>query len=492
MKKKLFILLLILVFFTILGLIFRSLSFSSFNNYNPPIEFSCGVRCFYLICRKLGVKINLRELINLFRKYRKISMYDLYKLSKGKGLYATGMKMGLNDLTKLKTPAIVYLWNDHFVVVESTKNGNLQIIDPPNKPQIIPKDKFKSLYSGFVLVISKNKPLFPTTSIEGPDIRFDEYTYNFGEVEQDKKVLFKFNFRNEGKEKLIVYRVRSSCGCIVSNLEKKEFLPGERGTITGIFNTLGRQGWQQEKIYFHTNDPITPLIPLRIQGFINPGIFVVPETLLFGNIKRGESKTKEIYLVNLTKKSVKITNIESSLPIVTWKISRSTNKNRPGYKLKFSLLPNTQFDKFEGYIVISTNNKKYSKFILPVIGKVENDVEVYPAMLFFFGEKGKIKEQRVTITKNNSSLEIIRVKSTSPFINSKILKKNNREYTLIATVNKKFLTENLIKEEIDVFTNNRNNSIIKIPVYGIITESGTILKRGGEKDEKEKNNSGCS
>jgi len=37
-------------------------------------------------------------------------MYGLYRTVRKKGLYAEVMKIGVNDLAKLKIPAIAYLW----------------------------------------------------------------------------------------------------------------------------------------------------------------------------------------------------------------------------------------------------------------------------------------------------------------------------------------------------------------------------------------------
>lgn len=467
MKSKLFIGRCCLVFTALAILILKVQFFSTANSAIKEGKLSCGVRCLLIIFNKFGIKTPPDELIKIsgYRKNRGTTMYGLYKAAREKGLYAVGMKIGIEDLSKLKIPAIVHLWNNHFVVVEPVEYNRLKITDSSQKTEIISTEKFKSYYSGFALLISPDRIDFSKIEQkEVPDIRFNEYIYNFGEVEQGKKVLFKFHFRNVGRKVLKISKVRSTCGCIVGNLTKTEFLPGEKGTITGVFNTYGRRGLQIETIYVHTNDPVMSLIPLKIQGFVNPGVFIVPEIVRFGEIEKGETKEKEIYLVNLTKKRVKINRIQSELPYIAWKISKSDSRSRPGYKIKFFLSPEAPSGEFDGNIVISTNNKKHSKFNIPVVGKVKGDIEIYPELVFFYGEIGNLKEQKIFLQTENLS-RVKKIETSSPFVKAIPLEKKNKYYKLLCSVDKNFESKYL-KEKIIVYMDKQR--IVEIPVYGII------------------------
>ena len=122
----------------------------------------CGPASLLIICQKYGVETSLEELTRLsgYKEKQGTTIYGLYKAARRKGLYAIGMKIGVDDLAKLKIPTIAHLWNNHFVVVEGTQTETLKITDPPNKPKSISKEQLKLFYSGFALLISFRNLLF--------------------------------------------------------------------------------------------------------------------------------------------------------------------------------------------------------------------------------------------------------------------------------------------------------------------------------------------
>ena len=317
--------------------LFLSLINFSLTCYSLNSSF-CGPRCLFIVFKKLGIETTLDELIKLsgYDEKKGTSMYGLYRAVRKKGLYAEGMKIGVNDLAKLKIPAIAYLWNNHFVVVEGTNTETLIITDPPNKSFPMHKDKFRGIYSGFSLLISKNKNLFPQIESKGPDIRFSKYTYDFGKVEpgNNRKIEHIFKFRNVGKEELRIYRVRTTCGCTAALISSKVIPANGKGEIKVSFSIKGRRGFQRHKVYVHTNDPITPLVQLQIRGIIKTELKIFPEEINFGEIRKSKLPVKKVYIIE-----------------------------PEGEKLK---------------IIIYTNYRKKPKIEIPIIGEIKGDIEVYP------------------------------------------------------------------------------------------------------------------
>ncbi|MGB9677063.1 MAG: DUF1573 domain-containing protein [Candidatus Ratteibacteria bacterium] len=455
------------------GLVIFLLLFQFYLSNNlKKMELSCGIECLFYVCKKFGINIDKSEIMR-FRAYSKMkenNMYQLFDEIKKKGLHAVGMKISLEDMVKLNTISIAHLWTDHFVVIEPTYDENkIRIYDPLNKKtKEVHIKKFKNYYSGFCLLISKNEINIQVQKEIHPDIRFDVYVYNFKEIEEGNKIPFKFVFTNIGKERLKILNIRSSCGCIVINTDKKDFQKGEKGIIKGIFNTTGRKGFQKETIFVHTNDPITPIINLTIEGFVMQKICIIPEIIRFGEIEKGEKKEKEVYIINPKKdRKFKIEKIESNLSsILRWAISKSTIKTRPGYKIKFYLQNEPLPEEIKGEVVIFTNDKSYSKFIIPVIGKVKKEIEVYPELCFFYGRKN-FENIKITI-KNPINNKIEKIESTTFFINPIFIPLNDKEYEMKILLNNKY-PKNLIKEKIILtYTDSENSGNIEIPVYGIV------------------------
>ena len=64
-----------------------------------------------------------------------------------------------------------------------------------------------------------------------PVIKFDKTTHNYGEILYQADGSCEFEFKNEGKEPLLLTRVRSSCGCTTPKWPKEPIKPGDKETI---------------------------------------------------------------------------------------------------------------------------------------------------------------------------------------------------------------------------------------------------------------------
>ena len=109
-------------------------------------------------------------------------------------------------------------------------------------------------FSAFLISKNLKDPKF-----SGPKIEFVTEKIAFGDVKVGPKVEGEFEFKNVGKDKLIIQNIQPSCGCTgVIIDEKKEFLTGETGKIKFTFNTEGRMGINEKTISVVSNDATTP------------------------------------------------------------------------------------------------------------------------------------------------------------------------------------------------------------------------------------------
>jgi hypothetical protein len=427
-----------------------------------------------VICQKFGVKTNIEELSKLsnYRENQGTTMLGLYNAAKEKGLQATGMKISLDEISKLEIPAIAHLWDNHFVVVEGTGTDTIIVTDSPKEPQRIAKDKFKPFYSGFALLVSKDKISLPASDAKEPDIRFDSYTYSFEKVEPGQKIEHTFIFRNTGKTDLEISNVRATCGCTPANVTEKTIKPNGKGDIKVSFDTAGRSGLQNHKIYVQTNDPVTPIVQLQIQGIVKADLAISPRSITFGDVKKGTTVAREIYLIDKTGEDIKITKVESNTGFLSAAVSPITDRPYQGSKILVSLSPETPLCSMEGKVTIYTTDKKHPKVEIPVTANIIGDVEFYPSVLFFgFVKKGKTPTTKIAIsTTSETPLQIERVESDISCISTSVkTTKKGKVYTLSARLNKDVPAGN-IKGNVTVYTNNPDQPEIKIPVYGLVEE----------------------
>jgi LPXTG-motif cell wall-anchored protein len=93
-----------------------------------------------------------------------------------------------------------------------------------------------------------------------PVITFKEDKINLGEVPQGPQINGVFEFTNTGRSVLIIKKIQPACGCtgVIAD-EKKEFQPGETGTIKFTFNTEGRSGVNEKTLGIESNDIVNPV-----------------------------------------------------------------------------------------------------------------------------------------------------------------------------------------------------------------------------------------
>lgn len=103
-----------------------------------------------------------------------------------------------------------------------------------------------------------------------PAISFDSKEFEFGVVTQQQRVEHDYIVTNTGSDKLIIRKVKASCGCTAVNPEKTILEKGESTKIHVSFDPRGKSGRQQKTITVISNDPKSSNVLLRISGTVNP------------------------------------------------------------------------------------------------------------------------------------------------------------------------------------------------------------------------------
>jgi hypothetical protein len=80
-------------------------------------------------------------------------------------------------------------------------------------------------------------------------------THDFGTLPEGPAAIYEFQFKNTGKEPLIIQNASASCGCTTPTWSKDPVLPGKTGKITVQYNTQGRPGPFTKTIFIQSNAP---------------------------------------------------------------------------------------------------------------------------------------------------------------------------------------------------------------------------------------------
>ncbi len=99
-------------------------------------------------------------------------------------------------------------------------------------------------------------------------IKFENNTYDFGDLDYGGNGTCEFVFKNKGKEPLILFNVRSTCGCTVPEWTGEPVKGGESGIIKVTYDTY-RVGAFTKVITVYSNAPNSP-VRLFIKGRVKP------------------------------------------------------------------------------------------------------------------------------------------------------------------------------------------------------------------------------
>lgn len=86
-----------------------------------------------------------------------------------------------------------------------------------------------------------------------PQISFEKTSHDYGRLIMGEKVSYSFKFTNTGKADLIISNVSASCGCTVPRFTSNPVKPGESGTVTVVFDSHNRRGFQNKTVVVITN-----------------------------------------------------------------------------------------------------------------------------------------------------------------------------------------------------------------------------------------------
>lgn len=153
----------------------------------------------------------------------------------------------------------------------------------------------------------------------GPRMTFDRMRLELGVVSDLDPVPFEFQFANSGTETLVITEVKSSCKCTVPELEKTEYLPGERGTIQATFNPQFRKGSENKAITITSNDVEFPTLRLLVHVTVDPVVDLEQFNYDAGEVVFGTGATIDVPM-QTKMKDLRVDAVEISGPNVTWEV----------------------------------------------------------------------------------------------------------------------------------------------------------------------------
>ena len=87
-----------------------------------------------------------------------------------------------------------------------------------------------------MLLNSGNKGKAELSTNKAATIKWDKTEYDFGDIKQNNPQKVEYVFENTGDKPVIITKAEASCGCTKLTYDQKPIMPGQKGTISTVFD----------------------------------------------------------------------------------------------------------------------------------------------------------------------------------------------------------------------------------------------------------------
>jgi len=195
-----------------------------------------------------------------------------------------------------------------------------------------------------------------------PKIVFENTTHDFGRVPPSSKNLCEFKFCNKGDAVLKISNVSKTCGCTVFTLEKKQYAPGECGTLKVKYSADSGHGSRTRKLYVYSNDPAKVKVQLTIKALIVLKVEYDPKRVNF-KLKGENAGSAQLKIRSIDGKPFAIKGLTSTNNAVSAEYDAS--KKDTDFALQLRINPDKMGKNINGRIEIKLTHPECPKLTVP-------------------------------------------------------------------------------------------------------------------------------
>ena len=173
-----------------------------------------------------------------------------------------------------------------------------------------------------------------------PKIEFEKLEHDFGSVGPGTNNLCEFRFTNTGNNTLKIGEITNTCGCTPFSLAKKEYAPGESGTLKVNYFSEQLRGQTTKQLIIHSNDRARPKITLAVKANIMMQVDHEPKTLNLV-LKQENANCPQLTLNSIDNQPFSIQSFKSTANCITADFNPSEKAT------KFVLQPKVDMELLE-------------------------------------------------------------------------------------------------------------------------------------------------
>lgn len=256
----------------------------------------------------------------------------------------------------------------------------------------------------------------PALSATWADALFEEFSKDFGSVPRGPMLSHPFRVVNNTRSAVTISDVRVSCGCVSAVALKGHLKPGESTYVVARMDTTRFTGLRSVTIFVQFSEPAFEEVRLWVQANGRNDFAVTPDTLAFGQLKRGGTPSASVLLSFYGNTETQVTEVKCESNYLRPRVQEvRRTESEVTYQVSATLRGDAPVGKWYSDVWLKTNNPSMTPIRVPLTVEIESALSVNPETVVM----GPIK------TKNDSERRVI-VRGVKPFKVTRVLGTNDR------------------------------------------------------------------
>ncbi len=265
-----------------------------------------------------------------------------------------------------------------------------------------------------------------------PKIVCDEATHSFGETWMGPKLSHTYTIRNDGKEALVITKVKPSCGCTKAGAHPASIPPGESGEFSFSVDSKKLRGRFQKTVTISSNDPETPNLRLTLAGIVKRYVDVLPGNATFGKVSLSEPQERILKITNNTENPLELkVSKKVDGPFTFDLVEKEKGKS---FELKIKITPPYSPGRIRGKIELTTNIDGQPSIPVNAHATVPERLDVQPSQVVIDPNRPtkNVTSRPIRLTNYGaSSVKVLEATSTDPKIKVALNERTpGRAYTI--------------------------------------------------------------
>jgi hypothetical protein len=297
---------------------------------------------------------------------------------------------------------------------------------------------------------------------------FDGLSKDFGSVPRGPTLTHHFRVVNKTRQPVSIFNVRVSCGCVTASALKTYLNPGEETAILAKMDTSRFTGPKTVTVYVQFDKPNFEEVRLWVQANGRNDFALSPDTLGFGQVKRGVTPTASVNVTFYGHTGAKIVSARGESNYIRPIFSELKRTDfEVVYKVSVKLRRDTPVGKWYTDVWLKTSIPSLPQVRVPLTVDVESPLTVSPALLSLGQVKVSSENQRRVIVRGVKPFKIKTVKGSDDGVDVKPLSNEAREVHVL-TIKLKPGKAGVLNRTLRVITDLKEDNEIDFKVNAVV------------------------